>query len=236
MYKKITLIPGVKTPSPRIPHEVVATAKRYHSLNEQAKACARDIVRKANHESDAIYSRAYLSGFEQGIMCSIQDLMCYLSASEMLAETIISQATRYLEQQLKDFFSEDEVICCLLEKWLVELHTISPESDKLILTLPAQHRAATARLQRLFAEAGLNVEIRFIQTSLITLEHFNVIWSCDISALSTTLSKNALEEILNQHDIYEACHINSIHSLNQLKETLERYCQSADNNDECKEA
>lgn len=226
MYKKIILTPGLKVTSARIPKETIATSKRYHSLNEQAKANARNIIRSANQESDAIYTLAYLDGFEQGLGHSIEQLISYLRQSEHMVESIVAQACAHLEKQLKDFFANDDVICSLLEKWLSELDTLS--ANKLVLTLPIHHRGATERLRHLFDKIGINVEVRFIQTSLITLEHNKVIWSCDIAALPATFGKKALNEVKSHQDIYEACHTNGIHTLRQLQQTLNDYCNSSE--------
>lgn len=132
---------------------LISRKKLYHNastirLKQQAQQHIQRLLRDAQRQADLLKQHAYQEGYQQGILCTMQQVASYLAASQTMAwgwrERLGAQARAMLSAAV----DHPDTLLLLVDEWLRKL----PEPDKtLYLTLPNTAHSLQTRLMDLLA-------------------------------------------------------------------------------------
>lgn len=127
-------------------------------LESLAQAGAKRILRDAQHKADLLHLHAYKSGYEQGMLCLIQQVATYLTDSKNMAwhwrERLIEQVKTMLSASVE----HPDTILLLLDEWL---HQTSDLESEIYITLPKLARELQPKIMAALAnnwEGGIHIE------------------------------------------------------------------------------
>lgn len=119
-------------------------------LERQAQQHAQRLLRDAQRQAESLQQHAYQEGYQQGILCTMQQVASYLAASQTLAWSWRERLSAQARAMLSAAVDHPDTLLLLLDEWLRNL----PEPDKtLYLTLPDTAHSLQPRLMDLLAMA-----------------------------------------------------------------------------------
>lgn len=135
-------------------------------LEEQAQQHAQRILRDARQQAELFHRHAYQDGYQQGLLCAVQHVASFLTASQSLFRSERERLAVHARALLSAAVDKPEVLLLLLEEGLRKF----PESDEtLYLILPDSARALEPKLNDLLAsdwggtsQLDYHAESRFI--------------------------------------------------------------------------
>lgn len=117
-------------------------------LEQQAQQHVQRLLRDAQRKAESLQQHAYQDGYQQGILCTMQQVASYLANSQTMAWRWRERLSAQAREMLSAAVNHPDTLVLLLDEWLHNL----PEPDKtLYLTLPDTANSLQPRLMALLA-------------------------------------------------------------------------------------
>lgn len=138
-----------------------------HKLEQQAHKRAKRILNEAEQEAESLRLYAYQDGYEQGMICALQQVSSYLVDSQTMYWEWLDKLQSYARDMFSAAVDHPETFLIVLDEWLRDFNK---PKKQLFLTLPENAKNEHAKLMSLLREnwsGTINIEYHNEQSFVI---------------------------------------------------------------------
>lgn len=114
----------------------VSHLRQRYILLEEAQRQAKNVIKSANKEVQALHYNAWVTGYERGLLTALDAVIHYFRESQNREVAFYKRAEENITALLSDIFNSNDVFLSVLEKWSCEFNEYNSSNETIFLLIP----------------------------------------------------------------------------------------------------
>lgn len=194
-------------------------AKRAQTVLDEAQQWAKQHIKQADEQIEAIHVKAFQHGYRDGIIAALQALANFLKEGQTLNQRLNKKLEEYAKTLLTNSLDHPDIALLLLSDWI---NAQKPtHNTALILMLPLNSKVPRDMiLERLQLPWKRRIHIKYHQKDCFIIKYGDVIAEFDFNTFRNQ-SQQALMQKMS--DVSSECYQLDQAAVKQIKHAFEQY-------------
>lgn len=207
-----------------VPGPLLRKMRKSDDIIANAESRARKIVKDAVREGETIRKESYRTGYERGLLMSIDSVCQYINNSVQYAETLYLNIESDIKKLLTELLDEESVLLKIVDEWIDALDKRDNDSPLYVLMPYANRRFKVNLMEAIKSKHPGGAVFQYHQEPRFVFkykEHLAEFYPEEHIA-------STVKSLMDNRDFYYDSHMISVEAIQNLHQRIALYYQPAD--------